>query len=234
MSRFRRSVWKRVVFGGLLLVAVYFLVRFTGLRQFTSIQNLIQLVEQARLNGAIIAMFYVGFAFGVMVLPITIFPIVGGVLLEFWIALPLNLAATTTGAFLSFCLSRYFGRAAVEILLRGKLKTINQYATQKGVRTVVLLRLIGIPPFLITNYALGFSSMRKRHFIIGTFIGIFPWMVLVTYLSNHLWQGIVTGGQQGILHSLIHHFRPLLLVSLMALIVAGATFWLRRRQKTPA
>lgn len=233
MSRFRRSVWRRLSFGIIILIAIICAIRFTHLKEFTSLQSLIHVVEQTRLHNGAIVLFYLAFMFGVMVLPITAFPIVGGVLLDFWIALPLNLLAATSGAFFSFCLSRYFGRAAVEILLRGKLKLINQYATQKGVRTVLFLRLIGIPPFLITNYALGFSSMRKRHFLIGTGLGILPWMILVTYLSSHLWQAIVMGGEKGLTTALISHFRPLAFISILGLVVAFSTFWIKKKQKLP-
>jgi uncharacterized membrane protein YdjX (TVP38/TMEM64 family) len=221
----------KLLFGLLLVGGGIYAFQVTHLSQMLSYQNLIHLVEEARVNRLITLLFYAGFVFGVMALPITIFPIVGGVLLPFWLAVPLNILAATLGAFLSFCVSRYFGRGAVENFLKGKFKAFDHKAIANGFKTVLILRLIGIPPFIVTNYALGLSPIRVRDFIFATILGIFPWMTLVTVLASHLWEAILVGGEKGFMHALMTQMRPLFGLTLLILVVFAINYFLKKKNK---
>lgn len=221
----------RIVFCVLALAALYVLFRFTDLRQFTSFNGIVHWVETARQQPLAVGLFYVGFIFGVMFLPITIFPIIGGVLLKFWIAAPLNILAATIGGTLSCLFSRYLGQDMARKFLQNKFKSFDQEAAEQGFKTVLVLRLVGIPPFIITNYTLGLSSVKMKDFILGTMFGILPWMVFVTYLSSHLWEAILVGGESGFAHALMLQMRPLLGLSACVLIFVVASFLIKKRKQ---
>jgi uncharacterized membrane protein YdjX (TVP38/TMEM64 family) len=163
-------------------------------------------------------------------LPITLFPIIGGVLFPFWVALPLNIAAATVGGWLSFQVTRYFGRSAVEPFLKGKIKSWDKFSSAQGFKTVLLLRLIGVPPYIISNYALGFSSVNNVDFLTATMIGILPWMAIVTYLANSLWQAVLVGGKKGLAGALAQALGPLMIVSFSILAVVLINVFLKRRK----
>ncbi|MBV9080874.1 MAG: VTT domain-containing protein [Elusimicrobia bacterium] len=230
--RRRGAVRKRWLF---LLVAVVFLAFFTQGIKFSffdlfPVHRIIHWVDMAHANRWLTLLFYVFFSFGVICFPITIFPIIGGLLFPFALALPLNVAAATLGGWMSFRLGRIFGRKAVEPFLRGNLKTIDRLAASEGWRTVLALRLVGVPPFLITNFALGLSAVRDRDMIIGTALGIAPWMTLITYLSTTLWQAIVVGGERGLAKALLHSVAPLSAVSVTVIATIVISSWMKRRK----
>ncbi|MCG3204191.1 MAG: hypothetical protein KCHDKBKB_00898 [Elusimicrobia bacterium] len=174
--------------------------------------------------------FYVIFVVGVMGLPITLFPIIGGVLFPFWVALPMNIFAATTGAWLSFMVTRKWGERSVGTFFRKEFKAWEKFSKMEGFKTILLLRLIGVPPFIVSNYALGFSGVRQTDFITGTMIGILPWMGIVTYLAHSLWEAALVGGQKGLTKALAHALGPLILVSFSILGVMVFNYMLKRRR----
>lgn len=187
-------------------------------------------VELAQGNFWISLVFYLIYVVGVMGLPITLFPIIGGVLFPFWIAFPLNVFAATTGGWLSFMITRKFGRKAVEPFLKKRFKSWSQFTNAQGFKTVLFLRLVGVPPFIVANYSLGLSRVKPIDFLTGTMIGILPWMGIVTYLAQSLWSAVLVGGQGGLAKALTHALAPLVIVSLTILGVVVINYFLKRRR----
>jgi uncharacterized membrane protein YdjX (TVP38/TMEM64 family) len=214
------------------LSVAFFAFYFRGVVtfDFLSVKRISRGVELAHSNKWITALFYLIFVFGVMALPITLFPIVGGILCHFWLALPLNVLAATSGAWFSFLITRRFGRRAVEPFLRGKIKSWEQFSSQQGFKTIFLLRLVGVPPFIVSNYALGLSGVSHDDFLLGTAFGILPWMSIVTYAAGSLWQAVLTGGEKGLSHALFHALAPLMVISVGMVIGVGTSMILRRRK----
>lgn len=195
-----------------------------------SVQRMAHLVDLARSNLWISIGFYCFYVLGVMALPITMFPIVGGVLFPFWLAFPLNVLAATLGAWLSFGVTRTFGRHAVEPYLRGKIKSWDKITARQGFKAVLILRLVGVPPFIVSNYALGFSGVNNFDFLLGTSIGILPWMGIVTYLANSLWAAVLVGGRQGLAKALFEALGPLTIVSAMILTAIAVNILIQKRR----
>ncbi len=212
-------------------IALAWIFRSTFDFHLISLQRIIEFVNEARAHRWVAIGFYFIFVVGVMGLPITMFPIIGGVLFPFGVALPLNIAAATMGAFCSFCVSRYFGGHYVEPLLRKRVKVWAKIADARGFQTVLLLRLVGIPPFIVTNYALGLSRVDVSDFLIATAIGILPWMGIVTFLSHSLWDAVLVGGQAGLGQALWHVLRPLFFVSCVIATVMLTVHGVKRRRR---
>jgi phospholipase D1/2 len=226
----KKKLLIRLMIGIVLLLGMILALRLTPLRQYTTVQQLVSWVEIARVNPGAIIIFYMAFVLAVLALPITIFPIVGGVLLGFWPALLCNSLAATAGAFLAFVMARYFGRGFIETMLKGKLKSWDKNLAKKGLWAIVAIRIIGIPPFILMNYGFGLSRIKIRHFLLGTYLGILPWLTLVTYLSHNLWNAIITNGDKGLFHAVSVNLRPLGILSMTILLTAGLTYLLKRRK----
>ena len=228
-----RLVRKRWLFVLALAIVVALLnggVRFSFFFDLISFKHVIPWVRQAQSNPMLRLVFYAIYPVGVMILPITPFPIIGGVLLPFWAALPLNVAATTFGGWLSFRVGRAVGREAIEPILRGHLKALDRLAGSKGMRTVLFFRLIGMPPFAVANYGLGLSAVRNRDFLAGTALGMTPWMIFVTYMSTSLWEACLVGGQKGLSSALLKAVAPISCVSLTVVATVVLTSFVRRRR----
>lgn len=205
----------------------YKLVMTYNLFSFAAIAHLVEIAQGNRL---IAFGFFLIFVVGVMGLPITPFPIIGGVLFPFWLAFPMNVLAATMGAYCSFLVARFAGRDVVEPFIRGKLKSLDQMTEEEGFKTVLLLRVIGIPPFIVTNYGLGLSGVRHRDFLLATAIGMTPWMGMTSYLARGLWNAALVGGNQGLSKALSAGLFPLTLMSLMVLFGLSAA-WIVKKTK---
>jgi len=195
-----------------------------------SLPQIIAWVDLAHHHHGYIALFYVLFVLGVMFLPITLFPIVGGVLLDYPWALILNLFSATVGGAFSFLLTRNFGREKVQSFLKGKWKVFDHLTAQQGFKSVLLLRLLGVPPFIVTNYVLGLSAVKLKDFILGTIAGILPWMAVVTYAARSLWEAALVGGEHGFRAALVDLVAPFSVISGIILVITLVGF-LRRPKK---
>jgi uncharacterized membrane protein YdjX (TVP38/TMEM64 family) len=219
----------------LILIAVLVAAFFIGKRFYPghilSFPQIISWVERARTSPPLIAVFYVLFVFGVMVLPITLFPVIGGVLLNFWIALPLNLLAATLGGVISFQLTRVLGREKVHQLFQRGLKVVDHLAKKEGIKSVFILRLLGVPPFIVANYALGLTDVKLRDFTIGTAAGILPWITLVTFASHSLWQAALVGGEHGFRGALLELVAPFTIISAIVLVTTVIGLLRKRKQQ---
>ena len=210
-------------------VAVYLYRTFVV--QFLTLQLVIDWVQSSQNNLVLITVFYLVFIVLLMFSPISLFPIIGGVLLNFKWALPLNLLATSAGALIPFLLTRSYGRSFVQRRLSGRWSLVDDFASREGLLSVLLVRITGIPPFLFANYLFGLSGIKVRDYILGTFIGTLPWLVLITYGAHSLWEAVLTGGHKGFQAALLKLVGPLSVVSVIVLI-STVVGWVLRRNKT--
>ncbi|WP_316527864.1 TVP38/TMEM64 family protein [Kitasatospora brasiliensis] len=98
-----------------------------------------------------------------------------GLLFGFQLGMALALLGTVVGAVVAFALGRSLGREALRPYLRGKwLGAMDQRFTEKGFRSVLVLRLVPGMPFQATNYGAAFSGVRFLPFILATTIGVVP------------------------------------------------------------
>jgi uncharacterized membrane protein YdjX (TVP38/TMEM64 family) len=154
-------------------------------------------VESARGSALIRWGYFLVYPFIILAIPIAIFPVLGGILFPFWIAFPLNMLAILTGATIAYWVGRFLGKDMLAPLLGRRAKAFKRFRAENGFKTVLLIRWIGLPPFLITNYAFGFTGFRFSHYIWGTTLGVMPWTAITTYMAGALWEALVTGHQSG-------------------------------------
>lgn len=117
-------------------------------------------------------------------LPITV---IGGVLFgPVWGTLYV-MAGATIGAGLAFLLARKLGREWVAGIIKGgRLEELDRKVEEQGWKIVAFTRLIPLFPFNMLNYAFGLTGIRFSHYIIATFIFIFPGAVAFVVFSSSL------------------------------------------------
>ena len=97
------------------------------------------------------------------------------------------------GAMLSSCFGflggRYFARARVQRLIAGKprLAAIDDAVEREGWRIVLLLRLSGLIPFNLQNWALGATRVRFGPYLLATLFGVMPGAL------TYVWAGSLGG-----------------------------------------
>jgi uncharacterized membrane protein YdjX (TVP38/TMEM64 family) len=102
-------------------------------------------------------------------------------------------AATVVGASIgatgSFLIVRVFRRGTVQVesptsRWRQVLAQYDARLAHSGFVTVLLLRLMPLVPFNALNYALGFTSVRTRVYVLATVLGIIPGTFAFTYFGD--------------------------------------------------
>lgn len=125
-----------------------------------------------------------------------------------------------TGAMLSavvaYVAGQYLGRNTIRRLAGPRLNHISKRLANRGILTVVVIRLIPIAPFVVVNLVAGVSHIRLRDFIIGSAIGMLPATVALALIT----EGVLRAAQQ----PTIYH---LSLVALVLLALAGGGLVLR-------
>ncbi len=90
------------------------------------------------------------------------------------------------GAIASFYVGRYFGQPAVARISakRPSIRALNLAIERKGLLMVLLSRLALVLPYNLLNVVLGASQVSLKHYIIGTWIGTLPMMIINSILGD--------------------------------------------------
>ena len=67
-----------------------------------------------------------------------------------------------------------------------RFRAIDATIEDGGTYLVVLLRLSPLAPFNVINYMLGLTRVRTRQFVLGTWIGSLPAVILYTWMGSTL------------------------------------------------
>lgn len=208
------------------LIAIYF---FAPIHQYFSPASVARLVGQIKANPWAMVIFVAMYTASCVLWPLTAFPVAGGVLFGFWKGFLLNTIAANLGAWITFFIARLFGRETVGKLMRGSLKSFDERVTQHGLWAIVTFRLLGFPPFLVTNYGAGLSGVRVRDYVLGTFLGMLVWTVLFSYFADTLWGVLATAGEKGFQQAAGQFFWPVMGGIAFLGLVMLATIFLKKR-----
>lgn len=130
----------------------------------------------------------------VVFLPGSLLTLLGGALFgPVWGTL-YNLAGATTGAMISFLISRYLASNWVAKKAAGRTKQLIKGVENEGWRFVAFTRLVPIFPFNILNYALGLTKISFLQYSIASFIFMFPGALAYTYIG-YIGKEAATGGE---------------------------------------
>jgi len=123
----------------------------------------------------------------------------------------LALTAALIRACGQFFLARRLGRDACRRLLRGRAAALDTHMSQRGLSTVIWMRLIPNVPYDLQSLVLGCSPVTFSAFALGTFVGTVPWIVLSVIMGDAL------------LHADVAWKAILIVIGLVGV------WWLRRR-----
>lgn len=100
------------------------------------------------------------------------------------------------GACTAFLLGRTIlrGWVAKQIAKNDTLTVVDRVVGQEGLKLMFLLRLSGLVPFVLTNYAMGVSAVRLRDFVLAL-VGMAPTILTYTMIGQ---AGVQRPDQAGI------------------------------------
>lgn len=134
-----------------------------------------------------------------------------------------NLTGATLGATLAFLIARYLASDWVEQKTGGRLQQLKQGVEGEGWRFVAFVRLVPLFPFNLLNYALGLTRIKLSHYLIASYVCMFPGALAYTYLG-YAGREAVAGGE-GLIQ------KAMLALALLALVAFLPRIIGRLRQK---
>lgn len=159
----------------------------------------------------------------VLFVPATVMMLAGGALFGPWLGTLYNLAGSTLGLVIAFLVARYLARDWAERRAGHRLRQFMRGVDEEGWRFVLLVRLAGLPYFLL-NYALGLTSIGVLPYAVASALGLLPSMAAITYAGHVGFTAIRAG--DGVLGKLV---AAIALVGLAALVPVVVRMLRRRR-----
>ncbi|MBK8295406.1 MAG: TVP38/TMEM64 family protein [Solirubrobacterales bacterium] len=96
----------------------------------------------------------------------------------------LTVIGATIGATAAYLIAQHLGRDRVHASLGPRLLRFDESLTRTGFISVLILRLLPIAPFNVSNYALGVTGIELRPYVLATAIGIVPGTVAYVALGS--------------------------------------------------
>ena len=178
------TVKKLVV--ALLIATVITLYFLGGGDRFLSIDMFQDLFEQAPVTTA--AVFFTVFFIGTSCsLPVAgVLAVAGGIVFGTVTGFCLSLLATTLGGTVALYSTRYLFHDLVRRRFTGQIDMVNKGVEKEGAFYLFGLRMIPVIPFWLLNLVMGLTSMRVSVFMLATFCGMIPVLLILSYAGNEL------------------------------------------------
>lgn len=151
--------------------------------------------------------------------PAFLLSVAAGALFGVWKGSVLVFVSATLGAMAAYGVARSVtGTRLVRWVMRDRrVEGVRRAVARKGVWVQFLLRLSPIVPYVLLNYALGFSRVRVRDFLVACF-GMIPTIVMYTYYGRVV--GDVAKIAAGVAPPRGPEYYVLLVVGLIATVIA--------------
>lgn len=196
------------------------------------LHNFIHLIEVLKVNPFSLPIFVGLYAMACFLVPVSLFPVAGGVLFGFRDGMVINLFSVLLGATGPFFIARRLGQHALtRFFSRWHNRDAAARLRNPSPWGFMVIRLLGFPPFVVTNYLAGLSHMRYRRFLWTSAVGLLPWTFVMTFFADTFWVVLLEAGMEGFQKAVMHHARPLLGGAVLLVGVLMVGYLVNRRSK---
>ena len=184
---------KKKILVGLVILGVILLLRFTGISEFLSLENLKHNREHLQTfvssHYVLSVLLYIGLYIAVVATTIPLALVMttaGGFLFGIFPGVFYANVGATVGAIISFLWMRHFLGRAVQNKYKDRLHNFNKNMDEQGAFYLLGLHLIGVIPFFILNMLASMTNVTLFTFIWTTSLGILPVATLFCYMGQKL------------------------------------------------
>jgi len=171
----------------LLLLGMVVLWRYTALSAMTDPDSLLQSLEALGRTFWMPIVVPAIYVLGTLVaFPITVLIVATGMLFAPLAATAYAIVGSLLGASATYLIGRKLGRGPLRNLMGPRVNRISRALARQGVLSVAALRMVPIAPFTFVNLAAGASHIRFADFILGTFVGMAPGIVVIALLGSQI------------------------------------------------
>ncbi len=177
---------QKMILAVVLLAGFLILYFLTPLRHFFSRENLDGLKIWIQSMGTTAPLvFILIYIFSIVFcLPGSILSILAGIIFNVFWGTVFVIIASNLGSFIAFYISRYLGRETVQKLFHGRLAKLDEKIGLHGFSIVLWLRLFPFAPYTFLNYALGFTTVGVKDYVLANLIGMIPGIFVYVSLGN--------------------------------------------------
>jgi uncharacterized membrane protein YdjX (TVP38/TMEM64 family) len=191
-ERNKRKV-TRLALLSLIPVSVFLAIRGSGIKfqNLTPLEIKGYLLSFGLIKAALIYFFIYTFSIRPFVpVPPTLYTLAGGFTFGPLLGTILTVTGATLNASISFMIARLLGKDFVEIILKGKLDSINGKLADSGFKTLLVIRSSPLgPPFDLVSYTAGILKVSFWSHFFATLIGIIPATSIYSYFGGSITKG---------------------------------------------
>lgn len=176
---------------GILLLALALAWRFTPLREWLNLSSLIAMARGLEaLPFTPLAVMAVYLVAGMLMFPVTLLIAVTGIVFGPFYGALYALAGSLLSALAGFGFGVWLGRETLQQLLGRRVNSLSRRFAKRGIPAMVVIRLLPVAPFTIANVVAGVSHLSLRDYLIGTFLGMAPGIILTVAFAHNLAEAI--------------------------------------------
>lgn len=176
---------------GILLLALALAWRFTPLREWLNLSSLIAMARGLEtLPFTPLAVMGVYLVAGMLMFPVTLLIAVTGIVFGPFYGALYALAGSLLSALAGFGFGVWLGRETLQQLLGRRVNSLSRRFAKRGIPAMVVIRLLPVAPFTIANVVAGVSHLSLRDYLIGTFLGMAPGIILTVAFAHNLAEAI--------------------------------------------
>lgn len=171
--------------GSLLLLAA--LWRWTPVGDFLSAERIdgwMQQIADSRFTPVILLGLYL--VAGLIVFPLVLLIAATAVIFGPGWGLAYALGGSVASALLTFWVGSWLGRDWLRRMAGSRIDRLDRWLSDRGILTVITVRIIPIAPFTVVNLVAGASRISFRDYTIGTLLGMTPGIVLMVVFIDRL------------------------------------------------
>jgi phosphatidylserine/phosphatidylglycerophosphate/cardiolipin synthase-like enzyme/uncharacterized membrane protein YdjX (TVP38/TMEM64 family) len=160
---------------------------------------------------------------GLVAVPVTLMIIATVTVFGPWAGAAYALFGAEIAALAAFGVGHAVGRDAVSRIAGSRVNRLSRKLSERGVLTIITLRIVPVAPFTVINVIAGISEIRLRDFAIGSFIGMVPGVMAISLLADRIIASLRDPSLASILFLVV-------VIALVVAALAGLRYWANRKR----
>lgn len=214
----KTSLWKPLVLVVVLIIFVILAQMFNLGERLGDLRGWI--ISLGALGPVVYVLIYAGAV--VFAIPASVLSVLAGILFGSFLGVILVSMASTTGAALSFLLSRYMARDYIvsKFMNNEKFLRLDQMTKEHGAIFVAITRLIPLFPFPFLNYGFGLTHIPFWTYVFWSWLCMLPWTIIFVVGADTVTQAVSKGEI------------PYLLIGILVFTIVIITILVRKARKS--
>lgn len=165
--------------------------KWTPLKDQCELDNIACLAMQLRESSFVIPVVIGAYVLGGLVMfPVMVLVLATILTFDPFTAFVYSFAGCMASAVALFGVGYGLGRDTVRRLMGARFDKLSCRLGRQGLLMVVTIRLFPIAPYTIVNFIAGAADIRFRDYVLGTVLGLAPWLALICILAKQLVEAV--------------------------------------------